>query len=587
MRSLFTVIDSPMLLFSEKRELLYALWPREGGFRYCATCHKRSLGQIKSCQDLKTVAAEKNAPQYETSLLVSRRREVLRQAQEFIASWPETSGRFRQLDSCNELGGMWLDDGTFVVIGPITPLRVQTEEQEIVQDNHTALRAANMWLTWYSAGSQNQGAETITRLPESKGQGAWALSAANHPAAVAAPDVTVPQTSTAATRVVARASLERYSSTGLSVYSQAQMSGTQRIHSRALNSRTDADSTGFSTGAGFSTGMGAGNSANFVSVVNPGRGAGADSTGHVINFTAAGSVYDLPPEQRCQSIRELLSCHIDVSAAVEGLSDKDILDGSSRLEDFSEDDAFIAGLGLGKIGTVRKHNQVRNEMLMQQAITEGNVEKLHWSYLLPPKGRAGILGNTALRSWQNHAHLVNVLSSRAAIAAGVSPEEAYTLSDRLFLMVEAVGSPGLAKHMRWLIARAFAEQVHGYLQEKNKSGMVTGADEPALIRKARFLIHHKLFEPLTLKDLAQATGCTEVHLSRRFRQIHGLTVMDYVMQERIKIAKELLQESDCSVKEIASQLQFASASHFCRAFKQSEHLSPGRWRLQHSHVIEA
>lgn len=46
-----------------------------------------------------------------------------------------------------------------------------------------------------------------------------------------------------------------------------------------------------------------------------------------------------------------------------------------------------------------------------------------------------------------------------------------------------------------------------------------------------------------------------------------MTVMQYIMRERIKKAKELLLESNASVSDIAATLCFASSSHFCRVFK--------------------
>lgn len=236
---------------------------------------------------------------------------------------------------------------------------------------------------------------------------------------------------------------------------------------------------------------------------------------------------------------------------------------------------------LQKVWTVRPHNLYRNEVLIQEAIREGDVEKLQWAYQLPNKGKIGILGLTPLRSWQNHAHLHNVLGSRAAIDAGVTPEEAYTLSDKLFLVVETINDPFMAKHMRYVVARAFAEMVHHHRELVGDLGG-DSVFEPPLIRKARSIIQKNLTDKITLGGLASKLGCSEQHLCRLFKATHKMSIMQFVTKQRINLAKDLLRESDTSISDIAALLQFSSSAHFCRVFKQQEQLSPAKWRMQHA-----
>ena len=197
------------------------------------------------------------------------------------------------------------------------------------------------------------------------------------------------------------------------------------------------------------------------------------------------------------------------------------MDGSILGENFHWDDEILGRLNLAAISTVHHHNQLRNEVLVQEAVREGDVEKLRWAYKVPPKGKAGILGFTPLRSWKNHAHISNILASRAAIDAGISPEEAYTLSDKLFLVVEELKDPLLAKHMRYIIYLAFTEQVRLH-NERLHQGSVR--IEPMVVQKARFLIQQQLFTALSLGGLATQLGCTPEHLARSFKLYHGQSI---------------------------------------------------------------
>ena len=232
---------------------------------------------------------------------------------------------------------------------------------------------------------------------------------------------------------------------------------------------------------------------------------------------------------------------------------------------------------------------------MQEAVREGDLTKLRWANSLATKGKAGVLGLTPLRHWQNHAHISNVLASRAAIDAGIAPEEAYVLSDKLFLVVEQVTDPMLAKYLRFVIWRAFTEQVKRHrdeLKARSKTlatltqASTPGSPEPVLVLKARYLMAQRLMEPLTLTSIAEELGCTAEHLARSFKRYHHQTVHEYLVAERLKLAKELLLESNQKVGDIAQLLHFASSSHFCAAFKEREHLSPLKWRKLHAKVVE-
>lgn len=262
-------------------------------------------------------------------------------------------------------------------------------------------------------------------------------------------------------------------------------------------------------------------------------------------------------------------------------------DGSIRNEDFSfNEESFINKLGISTVSTVHNHNQFRNEVLISEAVREGNIAKLRWAYHLPPKGKAGILGFSALRSWQNHAHLQNVLASRAAIDAGIAPEEAYILSDKLYLVVEAIVDPLVAKHMRYIIALSFAQQVKAHKDRLKEQGKL-GQEEPVLVQKARYFIKQHLYEKLTLENIASQIDCSVEHLARSFKKYHRKTIMTYITDERLVAAKELLLESNTKIKDIAESLGFCNVSHFCCIFKEREHMSPQQWRKQNAKIIEA
>ena len=83
---------------------------------------------------------------------------------------------------------------------------------------------------------------------------------------------------------------------------------------------------------------------------------------------------------------------------------------------------------------------------------------------------------------------------------------------------------------------------------------------------------------LSLDAVASAAGFSKFHFSRLFKQYTGFTFCDYIRHRKIKIAEELLNQSDLSVTEIAMQSGFVSLSTFNRVFRQLKNCSPSEYR---------
>jgi len=98
------------------------------------------------------------------------------------------------------------------------------------------------------------------------------------------------------------------------------------------------------------------------------------------------------------------------------------------------------------------------------------------------------------------------------------------------------------------------------------------------IRRAAELMHARLDEELTLKDIAAASYLSPFHFSRLFKKLTGITPLAYLTAQRMTRAQMLLAQSDLPITQIAAQVGYGSASHFTKAFRQSTGLSPREFR---------
>ncbi|TWD82609.1 transcriptional regulator GlxA family with amidase domain [Kribbella amoyensis] len=102
---------------------------------------------------------------------------------------------------------------------------------------------------------------------------------------------------------------------------------------------------------------------------------------------------------------------------------------------------------------------------------------------------------------------------------------------------------------------------------------LTGSLAPVL----EWMLAH-LDEPLTLRSVAAHAHMSTRTLARRFRAETGQSLLDWVVMRRVERARELLEESDLTVTQIAYAAGFGSTESLRRHFLLSSGTSPGAYR---------
>ena len=85
---------------------------------------------------------------------------------------------------------------------------------------------------------------------------------------------------------------------------------------------------------------------------------------------------------------------------------------------------------------------------------------------------------------------------------------------------------------------------------------------------------------LSLAELAQSVNLSVWRLCHIFKSDVGMPPIRYLRQLRMERAKDLLESSFLSVKEIAYQVGLTDESHFVRDFKATYGNSPALYRSQ-------
>ncbi|MGB3240166.1 MAG: helix-turn-helix domain-containing protein [Geitlerinemataceae cyanobacterium] len=87
-----------------------------------------------------------------------------------------------------------------------------------------------------------------------------------------------------------------------------------------------------------------------------------------------------------------------------------------------------------------------------------------------------------------------------------------------------------------------------------------------------------LAQDIKLADLARLLDMSQFHFSRLFKQSIGISPYQYLIQQRVERAKQLLKQTDRFITNIALECGFNSHSHLSKQFRQFTGMTPKAYR---------
>jgi AraC-like DNA-binding protein len=99
-----------------------------------------------------------------------------------------------------------------------------------------------------------------------------------------------------------------------------------------------------------------------------------------------------------------------------------------------------------------------------------------------------------------------------------------------------------------------------------------------LVREVFDVIERRYRSPIGLSDVAKAVSRSAAHLTHTIREETGRTVLQWIIERRMREAERLLLDSDEPLQAIAAAVGYDSAGYFIRQFTRRHMLSPGVWR---------
>ena len=223
-----------------------------------------------------------------------------------------------------------------------------------------------------------------------------------------------------------------------------------------------------------------------------------------------------------------------------------------------------------------RHNPYGQEVREVAAIRNGDLEALKQSWAEDYTGKLGVVAKTPLRNHQNLGIILVTLASRAAMEGGVMPEIAYSFSDSYINKIEEAVSPEAALSLGRQAEYHYACLVQEAKKERTLPETVRNTNSNISLCKDYIFSH--LHEKIRISDIAKELYLNPNYLSDLFRKAEGITISGYILQEKLKLVKNMLIYSRYSYNEIASHLGFSSQSHLGMRFRKHTGMTLHQYR---------
>ncbi|SDE55955.1 Response regulator containing CheY-like receiver domain and AraC-type DNA-binding domain [Paenibacillus sp. UNCCL117] len=107
-----------------------------------------------------------------------------------------------------------------------------------------------------------------------------------------------------------------------------------------------------------------------------------------------------------------------------------------------------------------------------------------------------------------------------------------------------------------------------------------------IIERVKKYIQAHIRSPLSLDLLAHHVSLSPRYLSRVFKDEVGMNFTDFVTNQRIDKASELILTTDLTVEQIADQVGFNSSAYFIKKFKESYGVTPKTYKHNYMLSVE-
>lgn len=212
------------------------------------------------------------------------------------------------------------------------------------------------------------------------------------------------------------------------------------------------------------------------------------------------------------------------------------------------------------------------ETAFYESICSGNMELVRMFVAPLFCEGCGTLSKDYMQNLKYHFTITTALIARFCVNSGMTPEEAYSMSDIYIMRADECTEEDE-------IRRIHADMIEDYTKKMRR--VRNGNVYSKRIVCAMDYISEHLHSRIKIGDVAEHLKINSAYLSRAFRTETGMTFTDYVNRKKIEEAAGLLSYSEYTDLEISSLLCFSSQSYFIKIFRKFIGITPKEYKKKY------
>ncbi|MEI3604199.1 AraC family transcriptional regulator [Pseudogracilibacillus sp. SE30717A] len=186
------------------------------------------------------------------------------------------------------------------------------------------------------------------------------------------------------------------------------------------------------------------------------------------------------------------------------------------------------------------------------------------------------LSREPFRSLKNSLICSCTLFARATIEAGVTPENAFNLSDVFIRKIDQADDLLQIRSIESEMVHYFIKAIKDYQKNPYQNDIVD---------KAIHYIHDHILHPLTLHQIAIEINVSPNYLSALFHEIVGIPLKEYINRKKIDESIYFLKYTDSTLLDIALLFNYCNQSYYSSLFKRFNGMTPKQFK-QKNHLMK-
>lgn len=220
-----------------------------------------------------------------------------------------------------------------------------------------------------------------------------------------------------------------------------------------------------------------------------------------------------------------------------------------------------------------QHASFDREIAFYESICTGDIERVKLLATPLCSGGYGILSKDPLRNLKYHFVVSVAMITRFCINRGMTPEEAYNLSDVYIMKADVSSSEKEVHRLHDEMIMSFTKRMRSVKNNNIYSKQVI---------KAIDYVSEHLHDKIKMQDVVDYLSLSIPYFSRLFKSETGVTFSEYVTIKKVEVASNMIQFSDSSTLEISNILNFSSQSYFIKVFKKYTGMTPNEYKKRYN-----